>query len=138
MSVTKQKPEEILRREGFKATSPRIAVLKALQSSSKPLTVQEIVGKIGKQVDQATVYRTLEALVASRVVRIIELRHGHAHYELRDEEDHHHIVCTKCSRIEDIHECIANSMLKKVISQSNFASVTDHSLEFFGICKNCS
>ena len=89
--------------------------------------------------DQVTVYRTLEAFAEKNLVRRINLGHSHADYELVRERHHHHLVCTQCDAIEDFEGCGVDLLAAKALRQSErFASVTEHSVELFGLCKQCA
>lgn len=130
---------QILKAKGLKATPGRILLLEALAKRAEPLSVGTLHSVVKKAVDQVTVYRTLESLVNAGLVAIVDLRHGHAHYELIEGRNHHHhMICVSCGEIEDIENCDISSFSKKALSQSKkFASINDHSLEFFGLCKKC-
>lgn len=142
MVVTSKKDNRALlgrlRGAGYKATKSRVAVLGILEKNRKPLSVQKIMQALkGSTIDQATVYRTLNTLTRAEMVRRVDLEHGHAHYELRDESDHHHVVCTICHRIEDVNDCDLRTMTRQALRQSQFAEISRHSLEFFGVCRGC-
>lgn len=127
-----------LRRCGLKITPGRVALLKLLARERKPLSVQKIVRRLGAGLfDQATVYRSLNAMTHAELIRRIDLRHGHAHYELADSTDHHHVVCVECNRIEDVTQCNLSKMTQSALRQSGFAEIRQHSLEFFGVCQKC-
>jgi Fe2+ or Zn2+ uptake regulation protein len=129
----------LLRTGGYKATPGRIALLHTLFSSKKPLSIKEIVRELASsKVDQATVYRILSILEDLGVVRQVNLRHGHADYEFVDANDHHHLVCVKCKRVEDIPGCDPEQVGRQVLAQAkSFSRITQHSFEFFGVCKSC-
>lgn len=129
-----------LRLRSFRATQGRVRLLKLLNAARTPLSIREIRRRWrGKRVDQATLYRTLTDLANSGMVRQLDLNSGIAHFEYTpDSPHHHHIICTKCGRIEDIDTCapeIARTVLKK---SSHFKSITSHNLEFFGLCSRCA
>lgn len=127
-----------LHNAGYKATPARLAILSVLQKSKKPLNVQNIMALLkDKTIDQATVYRNMNALTGSGLVLQIDFQRTHAFYELANKEDHHHAVCTKCQQVQDVHGCELDHMTRKALRQSGFAAINNHSLEFFGICKNC-
>lgn len=129
-----------LREAGQRATPARLAILAVLEKTKKPLSVEKINQKLGdKKIDYVTVYRTVNILKEIGIVRQIDLHHGHAHYELAALGDHHHVVCMKCDRIEDVDNCsVEADMYDKALQQSGFASIAQHSLEFFGLCQQCS
>lgn len=127
-----------LQQHKLKATPGRIRILEVLSASVKPLSVQGVLDKLGDaQIDQATVYRTLNTFHMLGIVRTVDFQHGHAHYELADRPHHHHLVCTDCGRVEDVRGCAIGADAKKVLKGSAFMSVEDHSLEFFGTCNAC-
>lgn len=128
-----------LRKNGYKATDARVAILEFFKKSRRPLSAQNIVDNIKIDINQATIYRTLKSLKEKNIIRQVDLRHNHAHYEFIEKTEHHHIICTHCDRIEDIQHCEIENMRSVVLKQSeHFANIQQHSLEFYGICKSCS
>ena len=131
---------ELLREAGLKATPGRVALLQFLQSEKKPLTVKEIARGVEAKLDQVTVYRALEALAEKGVLRKVDMRHPHAHYEMViGRAHHHHLICTKCERVEDVAHCETGDLEYRVLrSAKEFVSIESHALEFYGLCKKCS
>ena len=132
--------QSILRSRGFKATPGRLALLSALAESSRPLSTPDIVKKLGKRSDQSTVYRGLDSLSDTGLIRRVDMQHAHAHYELAIGTDHHHhIICRTCHKTEDIHDCEIVSPERSVLKHSHlFADIESHALEFFGTCNDCA
>jgi Fur family ferric uptake transcriptional regulator len=127
----------LVRDAGFKATSAICAIISLLQHTKNPLTAQEVAAKLKPKRDKVTVYRILEKLKEKGIVRHVDFQHGHAHYELND-DDHHHIICTACGKIEELKECSLQDMMKRVVKKSeSFTRLTGHSMEFFGLCRAC-
>ena len=126
-----------LRNNGFRATPSRIDLLALLSKCTKPITIKDIQQKLN--MDHVTLYRALEAFVQKGIVRQIDFRHGHAHYELVSQsEDHHHIICTVCKRIEDFKGCSISNITKTILNTSKtFISINDHTLELYGVCVAC-
>lgn len=127
----------LLREKGFKATSGRLQLLETLKSAKKPLSVETLVEKLEMYMDQATVYRAVEALVTAGIVRRIDLGHTHAHYELVTDEHHHHVICESCGKIEDVELSEPRLERAALVAAPGFAQVRSHSLEFFGTCRSC-
>lgn len=95
--------------------------------------------KAKTNIDRATIYRAITSLKQQGVIKQIDLRHNHAHYELAGMKDHHHIICLRCGKIEDVDKCGVQDMQVRVFNQSkHFAKIQEHALEFYGICKACS
>lgn len=131
---------EILRNAGFRATTQRKLVLAYLQQSKYPQSVKEVIDGVGsKNIDQVTAYRILEAFKKAGLVNSVDFRHGHTHYEIKDEQhDHHHLICIGCDRVEDFTGCDSDHLANKALKQTKgFAQVTSHSLELFGLCNTC-
>ena len=129
-----------LRDSGHKATPGRLAILKAIGSAAAPVSILDVSKKLGNRVDRVTIYRALEALTKAGLVRRIDLQHPHTHYELSVEGDHHHhLVCKTCDAVEDINDLDQEDLEKLALKKSKlFNTVSSHSLEFFGMCKNCA
>lgn len=128
----------VLRNAGLRATPKRAAIFGALASAATPRTAESLYASLPKpKANLATVYRTLESFEKAGLVRRVDLRHGHAHFELAGDE-HHHLVCTSCSKIEDFKDCDVAPLTKRVLKGSKkFNTITSHSLEFFGLCNSC-
>lgn len=130
--------ETILREHGCKVTPARVAVLDALSSATKPMSAAQILDVLGaKDYDQVTVYRTVQTLTDSGLLKKIDFQHGISYYELSSLGDHHHAVCVNCQAVQDVDVCIDN-LERNALKQSGFSSILRHSLEFFGLCKRCA
>ncbi len=133
-------PHSILKQFRLKSTPGRIRVLQALISTTHPLSAESLFVSTEKVVDLSTIYRTLNEFADKGIVDtlhieknkvLFEIHHGRTH--------HHHIICTKCNKIEDIESCGLDELSKKILTKSQtFKTITKHSLEFFGVCNNCS
>jgi Fur family ferric uptake transcriptional regulator len=131
--------QKVLRDAGFRSTEGRLALIAALKRSHKPLPVHTLARKMGTRLGEVNVYRALESFAKAGIARRVDLQHGHAHYELKDEHDHHHIVCTSCDKIEDFTGCEYEKLACKALKQTRtFSKVTSHSLELFGLCTTCA
>jgi len=123
----------------LRATPARIALMSLLEKSEKPLTVKEMIDFLEKKAiktDPATVFRIVNLFSEKGLIKPIQLNEGKFRYELTDKADHHHLVCEKCSNIEDISDCNIKALEKDIEKKKKF-KVTSHSLEFFGICADC-
>lgn len=128
-----------LREHGYKVTLSRLAVLKFLHKYERPISPKKISDQLAKKVNQATVYRILKTLKKIGLVRQIDLRHDHTHFELlRPDDHHHHFVCQNCGRITNIVSCNIPNLIGKIKQQSRaVGSIKEHSLELFGLCRAC-
>lgn len=128
----------LLKQYGYRATAGRVAILELL-AQEPPRTVAQIHAHIRPKIDPVTLYRALEAFVASGIVRRIDLGQGNAHsYELSNTH-HHHLVCTDCGTIKDFEMCDADMVADRALKQvREFASVSEHAFELFGLCRSCA
>jgi|SRR3989344_2398844 len=130
---------EILHEAKQRVTPARLAVLAVLEKEKRPLSVEKIISQIGeKNIDYVTAYRTITALKKVGLLKQIDFQHNHAHFELASLGDHHHVVCVQCDAVADVSSCNVDAMQKQALKESGFQEITEHSLEFFGICKQCS
>lgn len=133
--------KNILRKSGLRITAHRLSVLASVTKTKQPSTVYEIVEALRKKenIDQATVYRNLNSLHEAGILRRLDFNHGHAHYELETGKASQQIVCGKCETIEKIDGISVDSVVQKMIQKSRkFKNTTTHSIEVYGICKNCA
>ncbi len=122
----------------LKVTPVRIAALQLFESAERPLDAQFLIDHLQKKraVDRVTVFRLLNAFVASGLLRKVEFGEGKARYELAGKSDHHHLICESCGAITDVADTIIPTIEKELQKEYHFL-IQSHSLEFFGLCKNC-
>lgn len=131
--------KQLLNKSKLKATNPRLSVLKLLDKSSAPLSINDIQTALkNSSPDLATLYRIVQQLKDKGLLVAINMQHNHAHYELATKKHHHHIICTSCNKVVDLESCLLNDVEKVAKKNNGFSSITEHSLEFFGVCNNCS
>lgn len=128
-----------LRSVSLKATPARLGVLKLLETATTPIDVSAMTQYLEENnipVDQATVFRIINLFTEKGLTKQIHLNEGKFRYELASKENHHHLVCENCGAIENIH-CSVTEINQEIKEKKQF-TVKHHSLEFFGICKNCA
>lgn len=122
---------------GLRQTNSRVALLKFLGLKKGPVDVGEIEEYLNTKVktNQATVYRILNTFYDKGIIERFEFKEGKYRYELSG-SDHHHVVCEKCGKIEDISGCNLYKLEREVKEKTGY-SIRRHSLEFFGLCQPC-
>ncbi|MDZ4227638.1 MAG: Fur family transcriptional regulator [Candidatus Levybacteria bacterium] len=131
--------KEELRGVELRATPARIAVMKLLEKARQPVDVNTVIEKINKQgikTDPATIFRIMNMLTKKGVAIPIQFQEGKTRYELAGKTHHHHLVCESCGKIENISGQFLCTLEKEIQKEHKFL-IKRHSLEFFGICKNC-
>jgi Fe2+ or Zn2+ uptake regulation protein len=104
MTATRAEISALFRDRGLRCTSQRFAVLQHLLKHPCHPTAEEILGVVNRRdprVSRATVYNSLHALVESGLVREVKLGGDATRFEPHIER-HHHFICDRCNRIEDI------------------------------------
>jgi Fe2+ or Zn2+ uptake regulation protein len=139
-SLHKQAEPELFAGSGHRMTRQRKQVIEALRSARRYLTAREIYDRLRlsrKRFGLATVYRTLEALRELGWVATAPAHHGEAAYLWCTSGHHHHAVCKRCGRVDDV-PCRALPNYEKILSRGLGFALTDHQLEFYGVCARCS
>lgn len=129
-----------LRTAGFRATTQRVAFLEHLSSLRTPQNVQQIADSLSGVCDPVTVYRMTAAFEKAGIVREVNIHGERPLYEITDaSDDHHHLVCTNCRKVEDFVGCDVAGIIRDALAHSRqFSSVTSHSFDLYGLCKACA
>ena len=114
-------------------------ILNELKKCNDELSGQELHRKLHngeKAMGLTTVYRNLQALVKQGLIRSRHLPNGEVLYA-PVERDIHHLTCVSCGETTRLQGCPVKTVdiSKKV---SNKFELLFHTLEYFGICQNCS
>lgn len=133
---------ELLHGAGLKSTVSRIRVMKLFSTAKKPLCIKDIFDKLkvkDASIDMVTIYRTINILSKNNIVHRVDFCEDSAYYELTDDtRDHHHITCTNCRKRSDVELCpFAECEMRLRKELPLFATITRHSVEYFGLCKRC-
>ena len=130
---------------GFRSTQPRRAVVEAFVRSRRYLTARELHEKLAaaressgtQAIGLATVYRTLEVMREIGAATEQVQASGEIAYLYCPIEHHHHAVCTKCHRVEDV-PCASITRFENTLAHDLRFTLTQHRMEFFGICRSCA
>ena len=104
-----------LMEKGLKVTPQRIAILEAIIKLNNHPTAENIIDYIRKNhpnIATATVYKVLDALVSSNLIRKVKTERDIMRYDAVM-ESHHHLYCSESDRIEDYHDNGLNELLEK-------------------------
>ncbi len=139
MTVASQDLAELLERNGVRATPRRLEVLAELAQERDDVTAQQLWSRLRKRdsgTGLATVYRTLAVLSEKGVVDVLSHHGGEQCYRLCGGEHHHHLLCERCHRVVEVHECGLDEWVAAAAGQHGFVA-TDHSVEIVGLCADC-
>jgi hypothetical protein len=62
---------------------------------------------------------------------------GLKRYELLQEGHHHHVICSKCRKVQDVVLKVDLDAEEHKIQKDTGFKIQSHSLEFFGLCTDC-
>lgn len=129
-----------LRKQGFKQTPQRAMVLKVLMEHKGHVSAEEILDHIRSEsesgFDLSTVYRTLHMLMDVAIVN--EIRDGNKiAYELAEEEEHHHLICKSCGKLQEVDHQAFESLEKSLRKNHGFSPDLRH-MAIYGLCSKCT
>ena len=132
---------ELLRANGMRITKNRVQIIDTLLRAEKPLSLEEIQERTGANEgmpDYATVFRVMTVLENLQVAQKVNLNRSCSYYELVNPQQHYdHIICTECGHVTlMIDSCPVEKVERKIEKRYGFSGIR-HSLEFFGICREC-
>ena len=124
----------------MRTTKQRTAVVEVMQEIDRFQSAKEIhtaLQERNAKVGLTTVYRTLQSLVDIKAVDALHSPTGEVLYRhCETEAHHHHLVCTKCGRTEEIDGGPIEKWANEVASTHGF-QLTGHDAEIFGVCAKC-
>lgn len=135
---------------GYRITLGRQTILDVLSKADKHMSAEDIYMKVHPKypnIGLTTIYRTLDILANLGLVFKFDFGDGRARYELAQGPEvtshHHHLVCTGCNRVIDYTEFIDEEIellnqTEKGLSRKYNFKITNHLIQFYGLCKNCS
>jgi Fur family peroxide stress response transcriptional regulator len=134
-----------VRKNGFRLTKQRMAVLKTLAGNKEHLSAEELFERVKTDyplIGLATVYKTIAMLKDMGEITEININNDSARYDGRVEGPHPHFVCTQCNSVQDLDDIIEiehpiiDNISKSLIHRKGF-KIENFRLNFFGSCPNC-
>jgi Fe2+ or Zn2+ uptake regulation protein len=133
-----------LRRSGQRLTGNRAVLVEVLRSTSRPLTIPEILAE-QPGLAQSSVYRNLVVLEQARVVHRVVTGDEHGRFELAEDltgAHHHHVICSSCGAVEDVPaqaglEAVLRRAADQVHATTGFRT-EHHRVDLVGVCRACA
>ncbi|MBI5376732.1 MAG: transcriptional repressor [Candidatus Schekmanbacteria bacterium] len=132
--------KDFLKIRKLKYTRERETIIKAIFSTHDHFDAEDLEWRLRKnkqKISKATIYRTLDILIKSKLIteheigtdrRIFEHIHGHRH--------HDHLVCLSCGIFIEFDDERIEKMQDEVCKKLHFYP-DRHSLKIFGLCRKC-
>jgi Fur family ferric uptake transcriptional regulator len=131
-----------LKQRGVRLTRQRQILLDLIDQSGQHLDAERLF-KLAREKDpklnRVTVYRTLKLLKAGGLVDELDLMHhdGDQHYyETRLKQEHAHVICLRCGKIEEFFGDLLQKMREQIESHFGFEIVLART-EVGGYCSHC-
>ncbi len=121
--------------KGIKPSLQRLLLYDYMQSCHDHPTVEKIFADLASQghaLSKATVYNTLTLFVQKGLLRMVQLDHSEARYDILT-YDHGHFICERCGTIYDVP--VQFEPLNPQFPEAG--TVTQRDIFYRGICKRC-
>ena len=126
------------REKGLKLTPQRYAIYEMMIHTDSHPTVEDIyhaVQPMFPMLSLNTVYYTLTSLKKAGLIADVPVQEGAARFDANMDR-HHHLVCLKCRKIEDLYDDALDQLKISAKSSSGYL-VESHRVEFRGYCSEC-
>ena len=123
----------------YRKSHQRERILAVLCSTTSHPTADWIYDKLKDDLPRlslGTVYRNLRILEEQGLLIKLPLGSSFDRYD-GNIEQHYHIRCDKCGRVDDIDLPVREAIDEQAEKKSGYCSVT-HRIDFTGICGDCS
>lgn len=137
--MTATRADAAIRDAGLRVTATRRAVYAAL-SSHPHARADELFAAVRDGLDapsMQSVYNVLGDFVDAGLVRRIEPAGHPGLYEMRVDDNHHHLVCAQCGRVEDV-DCVVGAAPCLHPSDTHGYRLLSAEVTFWGVCASCA
>ncbi len=129
-----------LRDHRLPVTRQRDLIAQTVFLSDEHLSVESIqkqLRNLGEHVGTATIYRTLDVLVQSGLVRAHDFGEGFKRYEpMPQDARHEHLICVRCGKVVEFQNERLERMLPIIADEHAFQHQR-HRVEIYGLCQEC-
>ncbi len=127
---------ELLKHNNIKVTPQRLAIVELMDINGH-ISVREIFNKIKANfpsLSLATVYKNVNSMLKNSFIKELKITGQDSKYELA-KEAHSHLICQSCGDVKDII-LDTNSLISDALEKSDY-TISESSLQLFGLCSNC-
>ena len=123
----------------YRITPARKKIIEIFSDKTNPLSAQKVsllLTNKNIEVNKTTIYRELDFLLKNGFITELHINSGKKFYESSKLKHHHHLICNHCGVIEDITLKRDLAGEEKRLELEKRFKISNHSLEFFGLCAN--
>ncbi len=131
--------KKVCKTKGLRITHQRTEVFRALIQHANHSTTEDIFNQVRKHlktISLDTVYRTIGTFEKCGLIKKVHLIDNTTRFD-HNLSNHHHLVCSKCSKIEDFYWPDFDQM-KPPISISHWSNIGARHVVIDGLCSSCS
>jgi Fe2+ or Zn2+ uptake regulation protein len=128
-----------LRGGGRRVTLPRVLVHRHVRRHDEHVTAEQVHAELAPSLPSlspATVYATLDLLDELGFIRRLSTRGAATVYDPRTDA-HHHAICRRCGRIEDVYAPVDTDGATQAAAAAGFA-VERGDVQLTGLCARCA
>jgi len=127
-----------LRRHGLHVTAQRLAVLRVV--SEHPHITADVVLELAQAelgaISRQAIYDALNTLADKGLIRRIQPMGSPTRYEARVGDNHHHLICRICGRVEDV-DCAVGTAPCLTPSDAMGYDIDEAEVIYWGRCPMC-
>ena len=131
---------EYIRSQGMRRTPERELILREVFALHEHFDVEELherLRQVGHKVSKASIYRSLRLFLDCVLIREVDFREGHWHYEhIYGHSHHYHLRCLSCGEMVEFDDPVLAPVEEQLSQKYGYHVVGSH-LEVKGYCQEC-
>ena len=129
---------KLFRKNGYKATSQRLAICKLILSRKDHPSADQVYQELKEEyptISLTTIYNTLRILVELELIQELGFNEGSIRYD-PDMELHINMVCPKCGKIDDYKAENVTKLWNAIISDLGLKPIGQR-IDIYYKCEEC-